>query len=52
MPRGPVQALAFPLFTTTALTRPERSLFMASFTGAAFTLLVVKVPAADASPSQ
>ena len=46
MPSSPVQALAMPAFITTARAgAPLVTWFLSHFTGAAFTILVVKVPA-------
>ena len=46
MPSSPVQALAIPAFITTARAgTPFVTWFLSHFTGAAFTTLVVKVPA-------
>src|SRR5512134_817163 len=52
-PRSPVHALAFPLFTTNARKVPEDfSCCLQTNTGAAWTLLVVKSPAAYAGTSE
>src|SRR6185437_3008763 len=51
-PCFPVQALAFPAFTTIALRRPSATCSRPTLTGAAKTLLVVKAAAADARRSQ
>src|SRR3984957_3965674 len=52
MPVAPVQAFAFPLFTTTARISAERRWFAETRTGAAFILLVVNVAAATAGKSE
>ncbi len=52
MPGHPVQAFAFPLFTSIALALPDLILFIPSHTDAAFTLFVVNVAAAEASVSE
>jgi len=52
IPRGPLQALAFPLFTTTALAFPDFTLSIFKRTEEAFTVLVVKTPATVASQSE
>ena len=49
IPRFPVHAFAFPLFTKIACALPERIFLILSFTGAAFTLFVVNMPAMLAS---
>jgi hypothetical protein len=46
MPRGPVQALAFPALATIARMSALRRLAIETRTGAALTRFVVKVPAA------
>ena len=46
-PAGPVQALAPPELSTTALTRPPLTTWRVHVTGAACTRLVVKTAAAD-----
>ncbi len=51
-PRGPVSALALPLFTSTARMPSEGTRSRASITGAAAALLMVKRPAAAAGTSE
>src|SRR5258707_264355 len=51
IPVAPVQAFAFPLFTTTARISAERMLFAQNRTGAALIRLVVNVAAAMAGLS-
>ena len=52
MPSFPVQALAMPALTTTALAAaPPYTWFLSHLTGAACTRLVVKVPADTQSAS-
>ena len=50
-PCSPVQAFAFPLFTTTALALPEVSRAISTRTGAALNALVVNTPAIEHSTS-